>query len=97
LEPGLVATSDKDGRIELFGLVAGGHELLHCWQRYANTANNWSAWASLGGSILAGFAACQDRPGRLEIFAVSRTNRAVMRICQTAPGNSTNWTAWKDF
>ena len=34
----------------------------------------WSGWASLGGTILPGFAVGQNGLGRLEVFAVEKAN-----------------------
>lgn len=41
------------GRLEIFGRAAGG-DIDHIWEKAANGATGWSAWASLGGTALAG-------------------------------------------
>src|SRR6185437_6726599 len=92
----LAVVRNKDGRLELFGMAAGGGEVVHCWQEQPNANADWSHWVSLGGSIMPGFAVEENALGDVEVFAVSRTNSAV-RIYQVTPGDSERWTQWMSF
>src|ERR1700677_3901615 len=48
-QSGLEVKKNKDGRLGLFGIAPSDGSLVHCWQIYPNTTNNWSDWSNLGG------------------------------------------------
>jgi Pro-kumamolisin, activation domain/IPT/TIG domain len=80
--------TNADGRLEVTGL-SSDHSAWHAWQ---NTAGgNWSAGASLGGSLLSSPSMARNADGRLELFAEGADGSAWHKW-QTSPG--AGWSGW---
>jgi ligand-binding sensor domain-containing protein/signal transduction histidine kinase len=88
-----VVGRNADGHLEVFRVEADG-ELRHRWQRPER--DEWSAWSSLGGNFLPGFALTTNVQGGLEIFAIRADTGHVVESSQKE-ANSTEWTAWADL
>merc|ERR1711988_229039 len=89
---GLVASSNEDGRLEIFVL---GHD-NQIYHKYQMDGTEWSNWGSLGGKYLRGGpSVVQAADGRLVLFARG-VDRAVYYKAQTEP-NSAKWTKWESL
>src|SRR5579863_7669733 len=80
---------NADGRLEVFGINAGGN-IYHTWQ--TAPSNGWNgAWELLYSPVdnLAMVAPSNDADGRLEIFGVNSAGN-VYHTWQTAPSNGWN-------
>jgi len=90
---GLFVGKDGDGQLEVFRVDDAG-KLCHRWRKAANGA--WSAWVSLGGSLLPGVGMVNDTNGEMQIFGVDRISRSLEGIRQLTT-NSLSWSAWTNF
>jgi hypothetical protein len=85
LTGGLSAATNRDGRVELFGIAASG-VVEHQWQKTPGGA--WSAWTSMGGPVsAASLQAVTNVDGRLEVFLVGGW-ATVYHAWQSKPGGS---------
>ena len=85
------AATNVDGRLELFGLDAGG-AVVHQWQWPGGA---WSAWERLGGPGVYAAAAGVNPDGRMELFGVDRSGTFVHSW--QVPGSATGWSGWAAF
>jgi hypothetical protein len=85
-----VVASNRDGRLEVFGLGSDGL-LWHIWQQ---VGGGWSRWHSLDAPEKVDLpvrpAVARNRDGRLEVFVLG-SDRAVWHIWQRAGGG---WSPW---
>ncbi|HVN50610.1 MAG TPA: hypothetical protein VMT43_04215, partial [Acidimicrobiales bacterium] len=85
LTGGLTAATNRDGRVELFGLSTAG-VVVHQWQK--TPGGTWSSWVSMGGPIgLQSLTAVTNVDGRLEVFLVGGWS-TVYHAWQSTPGGS---------
>ena len=85
LTGGLSAVTNRDGRVEVFGIATSG-VVEHQWQKTPGGA--WSAWTSMGGPVsAASLDAVTNRDGRLEVFLVGGW-ATVYHAWQSKPGGS---------
>ena len=89
----LAVGQNIDGRLELFKTNAKG-TVLHRWQKVPN--GEWSAWASLGGTVADGLAVSAGADGKLELFAVDRTTHSLKCIEQKTSSDR-EWGNWTDL
>lgn len=87
---GPVATTNADGRLEVFAMDALGG-LVHAWQVTAGGA--WSEWESLGLVASAAPVVARNGDGRLEIVAVDAGGWLVHRWQVIGQG----WSPWRSF
>jgi hypothetical protein len=75
--------SNKDGRLEVFGIGYEGDGAYHIAQTTPNS-DNWDSWSNLGerdrefNQIAVG----SNKDGRLEVFGIGYNNEAVYHIAQ---------------
>jgi hypothetical protein len=77
-----VVSSNKDGRLEVFGAADGGN-VWHSWQNAPNSG--WAAYADLGGNGEAALNSAGNADGRLEAFDHG-ANDEISHNWQTSPG-----------
>jgi hypothetical protein len=92
LLPGLAATTNADGEIEVFAVTRAGHALT-CIQQQRPT-HNWSGWTVLGGPVVPPATVGLNADGGLEVFTVDAQG-AVKHFWRTEPRGE--WSAWEDF
>ncbi|WP_353114816.1 hypothetical protein [Microbacterium sp.] len=86
---------NADGRLEVFGVGAGGATVDN---RFQKADGNWSGWnEGQSGAFGPGGAAAtptvvSNADGRLEVFAVDRTTNTIAHRWQTSPNGP--WSAW---
>lgn len=97
LEPGPVVARNATGELEVFGIDARTHQLLHSWQTVASKPDQWSAWSSLGETMSPGFAVGPNSDGRLEIAGVTAADGQSVHASQLSPRPDSGWTAWQDL
>jgi hypothetical protein len=79
----LAATTNRDGRVELFGIATSG-VVEHQWQTSPGGA--WSLWVSMGGPVSpSALTAVTNVDGRLEVFLVAGW-ATVYHSWQSSPG-----------
>ncbi|NUU22556.1 MAG: hypothetical protein HOV68_13730, partial [Streptomycetaceae bacterium] len=84
--------TNADGRMELFGIVAGSREIWHSWQTAPNQAfTGWSRFSGPAADVTVG----RNADGRMEIFARNPQSLDVYSAYQVAP--SAGWSAWGKF
>jgi len=84
----LAITANQDGRLEVFGLDAGG-SVWHSWQL---VGGGWSALTQLGGQALTGLATAVNQDGRIEVFAVGG-NHVLYHVWQVA--RNASYSGWQ--
>ncbi len=88
-----VVGRNADGQLEVFDVDQHG-ELRHRWQK--PSSGDWSAWSSLGKSVLPGIAIVTNAGGLMHVFALDADTHALKCIQQRAP-NSLEWSGWTNF
>jgi hypothetical protein len=82
-----------EGHLEVFR-VDSDHQLCHRWQKQSN--GDWSAWSSLGGSLLPGIATANFFDGQMVVFAVDSASHHLKCIRQEEP-DGPDWSTWIDL
>jgi len=88
---------NEDTRIEIF--VLGSDDAI--WHRaqpkYTSAGNDWTAWASLGGSFRDGPAVIRTLEGRLYVFSRGSDNEVYFINQLKANGGAEDWGAWQSL
>ena len=88
----VAATTNKDGRVEIFA-VDLNNRVENNYQRRAG-GGGWQGWGVLpGGRFAAAITAARNNDGRLEIFALTPEGRVLNNYQRTAGGTWSGWTA----
>jgi len=85
---------NEDSRLEIFVL---GHDdaIWHRAQpKYTSPANEWTAWASLGGAFKDGPTIIRNAEGRLMVFSRGFDNQVYFRAQLKANGGADDWGVW---
>ena len=86
---GLAATTNADGRAELFGIANGW--AYHRWQ--SSPGQNWTDWTLFDqDGPLTSLATARNQDGRLDLYAVDEAGDTFIRW-QTAP-DGPSWSPW---
>jgi serine protease len=93
LEGEIAVGTNDNGRVELFTRADDG-TIWHIWQNAPNAGgNDWSGWASLGGTATGTPAVVANADRRLEVF-VRWTDATLRHIQQSFPGGGFAITGW---
>lgn len=94
---GLVAASNADGRLELFGISPDDNRVWHTWQ--TAPGDGWIGhWEELYNKDdkLSSLAVGRNVDGRLELFGTSPNDNRIWHTWQTAPGDG--WSgSWEEL
>jgi hypothetical protein len=85
---GLAVARNQDGRVEVYGLDAGG-SVWHSWQL---TTGGWSGLAPLGGHSITALATANNQDGRIEVYAVGG-DHALYHVWQV--GRNAPFSGWQ--
>lgn len=89
----LYVAKNADGQLEVFNVDQHG-ELRHRWQK--PSTGDWSAWSSLGGSVLPDIAVANEADGRIEVFAIDNASQSLEFIEQQGP-KARDWSGWRSL
>jgi hypothetical protein len=86
------AVSTWPGRIDVFALAGGTHDLVHCWYDFSHS-NGWSDWERLSRADFAGDpAAVSWGPGRIDLFIQGAdTNSLYHKVFDG------HWQSWEEL
>src|SRR5579862_7123813 len=73
---------NADGQLEVFNVDQHG-ELRNRWQK--PSTGDWSAWSSLGGSVMPAVAIVNDPDGRIGVFAIDNASQSLEFVEQQRP------------
>jgi hypothetical protein len=85
----LAATSNLDGRLEVFTYKAFDNSLWHNWQ--VTPTSVWFGWESLGDGVIGDPVVARNTDGRLEVFAVTKSDSDLFHAWQLPGGG------WSDL
>lgn len=88
VDQAVAATTNRAGRMEIFGVGVNG-AVYQKWQGRA--AGSWSGWHDLGGRLSPQLSAVRTPDGRLQLFAI-RPGGTVEHKWQRSPGGT--WSGW---
>jgi hypothetical protein len=90
----IAVQSNKDGRLEVFGIGYVDNGLWHTSQASYGNSDEWNTWESLGGYVRQ-ISAGKNSDGRLEVFAIGQYY-ALWHIWQLSANavTATYWSNW---
>lgn len=92
--PGIVVTTNSDGRLEIFCIDKVTRALRHTWQNDPG-GSWWQGWPDLEGSFRPPICVGQNLDRRLHVFGVNPRTTALKHIWQTNPAEG--WSAWSEL
>ena len=94
-QDGLAAAKHADGRIEVFGVIKEGSEVMHGWES-KQEAGGWTKWFSLSGSVSPPLVVGHNQDGNLEVFGMDAKRDGIVSHRRQISANS-DWMYWSSM
>lgn len=91
----VVVAYNEDTRVEAFVLGTDDAIWHRAQPRYTSPANEWTAWASLGGTFRDGPSVIRNAEGRLQVFSRGYDDSVYFKSQLKANGGAEEWTVWE--